>query len=147
MATERRSKSASEILQTLHSLSLVTEEEILAMSRDEIQACLKEEAIDLTTAKADLTIKLNEIRGQQRLRAAREARLAQDSTRSARQSSPGLSIDQIRAEVQRRLGLLSPPRSPLVQTYFNRFKDMEDEDLPGLLSDLERLDELSQEGG
>jgi hypothetical protein len=54
MATERRSKSASEIISTLQSLSLDTEEEILAMSRDQVRARLIEEGINPDAKNAEL---------------------------------------------------------------------------------------------
>lgn len=146
MTNERRQKSAAEFLSALNDLSLETEEEILAMSRDQLQARLSEEGINLDAAKADLASRLKTIRGQQRLAEARERRLATESAIATRTKRASLTIAQMRAEVNRLLGLLNPSRTPMVQAYFNRFQEATDDDLPGLLEDLLLLDEQQKEG-
>ena len=62
---------ASEILDALHALSLDTEEEIFAMSCDQIRARLGEEGINLDAGRSEMKRKFQEIKGQQRLAAAR----------------------------------------------------------------------------
>jgi hypothetical protein len=144
MPTEGRPQSDAEILSALHILALDTEDEILGMSREEVRAGLIEEGLDPDANKAKLAELLKTIRAQQRLAAAREAREAQEGALSPQRPTPALDYAQIRAEVSRRLGLLSPTGSAQVQVAFNRFKEASDEDLPGLLDDLRLLEALDQ---
>ncbi|MDQ2774234.1 MAG: hypothetical protein M3Y57_04790 [Acidobacteriota bacterium] len=146
MATERRPKEASEILAALHSLSLDTEEEILAMSQDEVRARLQADGIDPDIASTETKRRFREIRGRQKLAAAREQRQSHAAFLSQRSPASGrMSFDQIRTEVSRRLNQLSSTKSAPAQVYFNRFQNSSDDDLPGLLDDLRLLEEIDKE--
>lgn len=146
MANERRSKGASEILKTLHSLSLDTEDEILAMSRDEVRACLQQEGIDPDVLATEMGTRFNVIRGRARLSAARQQREALNRTLVHKQIVNALNLDEIKIQVEEKLGLLFPTQTQAAKVYYNRFKEASDEDLPGLLEDLSLLDALNAEG-
>ena len=144
MPREPRSKSGSEILEALYNLSLPSDEEIKTMPRDEVLASLAEDGIDLSSHRSQLRDRLTTIRAQLRLSDVRERRLATEAQIATRKHGSLLTVDEMRKEIDRRLGLLMPakPNSP-VYAYFNRFREASDEDLPALLEDLELLDEQS----
>ena len=147
MATERRPKEASEILDALHAFSLDTEDEILAMLRDQVRVRLGEEGIDPDSGKSEMKRRIQKIKGQQRLAAARQQRQAHEVTLVQRITNSSLSFDQMRTEVSLRLSQLSPSGSAQVRAYFNRFQNASDDDLSGLLDDLRLLEEMDREGG
>lgn len=147
MATQRNPKGASEFLDTVHTLSVESEEEILSMSQEQVRTRLTEEGIDLSSAKTDLASRMKVFRGQQKLVEARERRMAQESLLAERKATTLLNADQMRAEIEQRLGLMPMPNnaSAPVHAYFNRFKEAADEDMPGLLDDLKVLEEQNTE--
>ena len=148
MAEERGSTEAEKILDALHTLSVETEDEILAMSREQVQMRLKEEGINIDAKKTEMRQRMDHIRRQRTLQEARERRIAAEEVFTQRPTITGyerMSTDQMRTEASRRINQMSSSGT-FVQTYFNRFNDASDDDLPGLLDDLRLLEDKNQEG-
>lgn len=146
MARQGSSRGAAEFLDALHELSVESEDEILSMSQDEVRSRLAEESIDLSVVKVTLANRLKAIQGERRLAVARERRLAREAQISSTLAEFGNDIAAMKAEIRRRLEVARARATPLqtsrVAIVFNRFQEASDEDLPGLLEDLNLLEDM-----
>jgi hypothetical protein len=140
MAERKAPQNAAEILKALHEFILGPEEDVSAMSREQVQAALKADGIDPAPLTRRVRDRLAKMRAAEELGRAHIQRQQLLELRARMPSLPAV----VREHILTRLKSLSVQQPAFAHTYFRKFEEASEADIHSLLEDLILLDKMDE---